>query len=158
MWKREHRKSWPCQAASCRPPKPCSLATCQRLWSRSPRDPSFIVHATPAESSERCSFTHCAFTQCRPPASGSREQHNVGTIVLHHIASDLIATGESFDTIRKAAKSDRVISVTSALGPSHASADTKTSEHVWTMCLLCLLGYVVVIDGIQKLMIVDTGV
>lgn len=63
-------------------------------------------------------FVHSLrLTQCRPPASGSREQHKgVGTIVLYHIASDLIATGESFDTIRKAAKSDRVISVASALG------------------------------------------
>lgn len=34
--------------------------------------------------------------QCWPPASGSREQHKgIGTIILSHIASDLIATQES---------------------------------------------------------------
>ena len=56
---------------------------------------------------------------------------------MNHMASDLIAT---FNGAPQDAMSDQVISVANALGtravlrsmdPLHASADTKTSEHVW---------------------------
>lgn len=108
-WRSKRENPDPVQACFRKPPKPSSSAAVSGSGAVRLEIPLFRIHATPVESRADVHLFVVNYEVYRQQSQGPKIQQGYDSLVPYCVRS--YRNSRIFDTIRKGAKSDRVISV-----------------------------------------------